>query len=192
MTRSMIALALLTLAACGGEQAAQPTNQAAADPALNETQASPAGETATAELQTAGGEARGRATAAREGDGIRITLTASGLAPGSYAAHVHTTGRCEGPKFESAGGHWNPEERQHGRENPQGAHKGDLPNLTVGENGQGTLEFTIPAATLAGGSTPMLDADGAAMMIHAKADDYRTDPTGNAGDRIACGVFNRG
>jgi Cu-Zn family superoxide dismutase len=112
-----------------------------------------------------------------------------GIAAGTYGAHVHRTGRCEGPAFDSAGAHWNPTGQQHGFRNPSGRHRGDLPNLVVGAAGRGTLTFTIRAAQLRG-EAGMIDADGAALMIHAQADDYRTDPSGNSGPRIACGVLN--
>jgi Cu-Zn family superoxide dismutase len=108
---------------------------------------------------------------------------------GTYAAHVHTVGACTAPDFTSAGPHWNPTGAQHGRNNPAGMHKGDLPNLSVGTDGRGSLEFLIAGAALRGGAAPLLDADGAAVVIHAQADDYRTDPAGNAGARIACGVL---
>lgn len=137
----------------------------------------------------ADGRILARATAAEIGDGIRVRVEAAGLAPGAYAAHVHGIGRCEAPGFTSAGPHWNPTSRQHGKDNPAGMHKGDLPNLTVGADGRGSFEFTIAAARISGGEGSLLDADGAAVMIHASPDDYRTDPTGNAGARIACGVL---
>jgi Cu-Zn family superoxide dismutase len=108
---------------------------------------------------------------------------------GTYAAHVHTTGACNPPDFTSAGPHWNPTGAQHGKDNPAGMHKGDLPNLIVGANGRGSLEFVIAATTLTGGPDALLDADGAALVVHAQADDYRSDPAGNAGARIACGVL---
>jgi Cu-Zn family superoxide dismutase len=187
-----IATLSLALAGCGTEQPAtdQPAvnEQAAGTEAAANTSNAAEG-AATASLRTAAGEARGQATATQAGDGISVRVEAMNMAPGTYAAHIHTTGRCDPPAFESAGSHWNPSSQQHGRDNPQGPHKGDLPNLTIAADGQGTVEFTIPAASVTGGATAMLDADGAAMMIHEKADDYRTDPTGNAGARIACGTF---
>jgi Cu-Zn family superoxide dismutase len=111
------------------------------------------------------------------------------MAAGAYGAHIHTTGRCDGPGFESAGGHWNPTDHQHGKDSPRGMHKGDLPNLLIGADGRGTMEVTIPQASIGGPVNRLLDADGAALVIHASADDYRTDPSGNSGARIACGVF---
>ena len=144
---------------------------------------------AAAELRTVAGETKARVTASQLGDTIRIRIDAMGMARGSYAAHVHSVGLCSPPDFTSAGPHWNPTGSQHGKNNPAGMHKGDLPNLTVGTDGRGTLDYAIPAAMLTGGPNPLLDADGAAVVIHAQADDYRTDPAGNAGARIACGVL---
>ena len=144
---------------------------------------------AGATLRDAEGRVRAEARATQDGEGVKIRLTATQMTPGAYGAHVHTTGRCDAPDFASAGPHWNPTAQQHGKDNPQGAHKGDLPNLLVGTDGRGTVEFTIPSASLQGGDVSILDADGAAVMIHASADDYRTDPSGNSGARIACGVL---
>ena len=143
------------------------------------------GATATALLRTSTGGDAGRATATEVAGGIRFTLDVRGLPPGTHGAHVHTTGVCDAPGFTTAGGHWNPTAAKHGSMNPQGPHEGDLPNLMVGTDGRGTLGVTIPGATMAG----LLDTDGAAMMIHAAPDDLRTDPAGNSGGRIACGVF---
>jgi Cu-Zn family superoxide dismutase len=152
-------------------------------------QADAAGTAARAELRNSAGQVDAQATASPSGSGIRIRLEATGMPRGTYAAHVHTTGACTAPDFTSAGPHWNPTGAQHGKNNPAGMHKGDLPNLLVGTDGRGSLEFLIAGAALRGGAAPLLDADGAAVVIHAQADDYRTDPAGNAGARIACGVL---
>jgi Cu-Zn family superoxide dismutase len=121
---------------------------------------------------------------------LRVRVEAAGLAPGAYGVHLHAVGRCDPPAFASAGPHWNPTARQHGKDNPLGMHMGDLPNLKVGADGRGSYEYAIADATLAGASADaLLDGDGAAMVIHAQADDYRTDPSGNSGARIACGVL---
>lgn len=145
---------------------------------------------ARAEIRDVVGRSVARAEATQLGDAVRIRIEAAGLAPGTYAAHVHTAGRCEPPDFASAGPHWNPNQRQHGTQNPQGPHLGDLPNLAVGANGEGSLEFSIPRARLNGGAQALLDGDGASVMIHANPDDYRTDPSGNSGSRIACGLLS--
>lgn len=142
--------------------------------------------TASAELYNAGGRAIGRASAEAAGDSVRVRVEADGLAPGAYGVHIHAVGRCEPPAFASAGPHWNPAGRQHGKDNPKGMHMGDLTNLVVGSDGRGRFEQTIPGASL----VALLDADGAAIVVHAQPDDYRTDPSGNSGARIACGVFS--
>jgi Cu-Zn family superoxide dismutase len=175
------AASALTLAACNSQPAANTT--AANDAAMNETAAVP---TAKAALAMADGAEAGVATIKEEGGGLKVSYMSQRLPIGPHAVHIHTTGKCEGPGFESAGPHWNPENKQHGSENPQGPHKGDLPNMTVAANGVGSVMFTVPGATLA----ELMDADGAAFMVHADADDLKSDPAGNAGGRIACGVIN--
>ncbi len=143
------------------------------------------GARATAMLKTGTGIDAGRASATEVAGGIRYTLDVKGLPAGNHGAHVHTVGRCDGPDFTTAGGHWNPTATKHGPMNPQGPHEGDLPNLIIGTDGRGTLGITVPGATMAG----LLDADGSAIVVHAGPDDLMTDPSGNSGGRIACGVF---
>jgi superoxide dismutase, Cu-Zn family len=143
------------------------------------------GARATAMLKTATGMDVGRATATDVAGGIRYTLDVKNMPAGMHGAHIHTIGRCDGPDFTTAGGHWNPTTMKHGSMNPQGPHEGDLPNLTVGSDGRGTLGVVVPGATIAG----LLDADGAAIVVHAGPDDLMSDPAGNSGGRIACGVF---
>ncbi|MBB3348566.1 superoxide dismutase family protein [Sphingomonas sp. BK069] len=171
-----VGLATLALAACN-DQAKMDTGAPVAG-----------GAGATAQLATATGAPAGRATVTEVAGGLRFTVDASGMPPGTHGAHVHMVGRCDPPGFESAGGHWNPTQMKHGTMNPQGPHQGDLPNLVIGNDGRGTIGATIPGATMAG----LLDADGAAMVIHAGQDDLKTDPSGNSGARIACGVFQAG
>lgn len=145
---------------------------------------------AGASIADAAGRVVARASVRQSGLGLAVHVEASGLAPGTYGVHLHAVGRCEAPGFASAGPHWNPTGRQHGRDNPAGAHLGDLPNLVVGGDGRGALDFTVAGAALTGaGASALLDADGAAVLVHAQADDYRTDPSGNSGARIACGVL---
>ena len=176
-----LAIAAISLALAGCATDVQQPERAAAGPAGNAD--------AAADVRDAAGQSRARVSADQVGDSIRLRILATGLAAGSYAAHIHTAGRCDPPAFESAGGHWNPTNRQHGKNNPQGMHQGDLPNLLIGPDGRGSLEYLIAGAWLSAGAMPMLDADGAALVIHQRADDHRTDPSGNAGTRIACGVF---
>lgn len=140
------------------------------------------------EIRNAGGNVVARAILWPAEYGLEVRVQAAGLPHGEYGVHVHATGRCDAPGFESAGAHWNPAGRRHGRLNPEGRHLGDLDNLVVNADG-GRLEFVIHGATLHGGELPIVDADGAAIVIHAGPDDYRTDPSGNSGARIACGVL---
>lgn len=152
----------------------------------------PAAPTATAALAAADGSPRGTATVTQAGDGFHVVVKAQGVSPGVHAVHIHTTGQCVGPDFTSAGGHWNPMDRKHGKDNPAGMHMGDMPNMIVASDGTGAIEYHLPDGAISGGATPLLDADGAAIVIHAQADDNVTDPTGNAGGRVACGVLAAG
>ena len=175
-TTAALAALVLTACATGRREAPEPADQPPA--------------TAAAQLRDAGGRAVASASAAQVGDAVRVRVEAAGLSPGIYGAHLHTVGRCDAPSFESAGPHWNPANREHGPDNPRGQHMGDLPNLLVGTDGRGSFEFTIPGAALAGGARALFDRDGAAVVLHARPDDYRTDPSGNSGARIACGVLS--
>ena len=141
-------------------------------------------------LVNAAGHSVGTVRAWQTAGGVTFRLDAAGLPHGNHAVHVHTVGRCDPPDFASAGPHWNPTNRQHGSRNPAGPHAGDLPNLLVGTDGRGSFEFTIPSAGLSNGGRRLMDADGASIVLHARPDDYRTDPSGNSGARIACGVLS--
>lgn len=124
--------------------------------------------------------------------GVLLRINAAGLPPGRHGVHVHAVGRCDPPSFESAGGHWNPTNREHGHRNPQGPHMGDLGNLGVGADGKLVAGVLVPGAALwpgAGSGPGLRDTDGAALMIHAQPDDEVTDPSGNSGARIACAVI---
>lgn len=150
------------------------------------------GELAIAELYDAQGELVGLAFLAQEtAQTVRVTIQVEGLAPGRHGVHIHEIGRCEPPDFASAGGHFNPSGQPHGLENPEGPHAGDLPNLTVAEDGTGWLEAETRWVSLTPGPTSLFDADGSALVIHTDPDDQRTDPSGSSGARIACGVLER-
>ncbi len=179
MTTGMaaIGLAALALAGCQRDGAAK----------VEMGEQVPGGRTAVALLRTAAGADVGRATATEVGGGVRFTIDGKAMPPGTHGAHVHMVGRCDAPDFTTAGAHWNPAGTQHGMMNPQGPHNGDLPNLIVGTDGRGTLGVTVPDATIDG----VLDADGSAMVVHANPDDLKTDPSGNSGGRIVCGVFRQ-
>jgi Cu-Zn family superoxide dismutase len=142
---------------------------------------------ATASLKDATGKEVGTAALTETPSGVLIRLDLTAVPSGEHALHFHAVGKCEPPDFKSAGPHFNPAEHKHGLENPEGPHAGDMPNLHVPGDGKLSIEVLNQAVTLSGKSA-LLDADGAALVIHAAADDYQTDPAGNAGDRIACGV----
>jgi superoxide dismutase, Cu-Zn family len=146
--------------------------------------------TARAELKSADGKTVGEATLEQTPNGVLIKANLTGLPPGDHAFHIHEVGKCE-PPFESAGGHFNPTGKKHGRDNPQGAHAGDLPNIQVMDGRPAKVEVVARDISLDGGPGSLFDGDGAALVIHAKADDGKTDPSGNAGDRIACGVIRQ-
>lgn len=144
---------------------------------------------ARAELRDATGRVVGTARLEQVGDVVHIVLEMTGMPPGVHAVHIHAVGRCDPPDFASAGGHFNPGRRQHGLLNPQGPHAGDLPNITIDADGTGRLETVTERVTLGSGPTTLFDADGSALVVHASSDDFKTDPAGNAGARIACGVI---
>ena len=185
---SLLATAAL-LAACGrsdnGTAAPEATNDGGA---LTEAPAVP--------LVNASGAIIGEIRGGDSDTGATLLVTARGLPPGPHGIHIHDVGLCDPPDFKSAGPHWNPTGKKHGGQNPEGAHSGDLQNVTVAEDGSLKAEILVPGTYLrnAGrdiqsGANPILDANGAAVVIHADPDDYKTDPSGNSGARIACAVL---
>lgn len=140
---------------------------------------------AQAKLYDAQGREAGFVMLTLDKDRLQGAVTVNGISPGPHGIHIHAVGKCEAPGFTSAGGHLNPDSKQHGLQNPMGAHQGDLPEIMVGADGTGHGTFTAHT-TLA----TLFDADGAAFVVHAAADDNRTDPTGNSGARILCGVLS--
>jgi Cu-Zn family superoxide dismutase len=153
--------------------------------------AAPAANNVTAPMRDPAGRDLGTLTLTEGSQGITVAGRLSGLPPGEHAIHLHAVGRCDPPDFKSAGDHWNPTNRQHGTKNPQGPHLGDLPNITVAQDSSVTVQATTPGGMLHG-KNELLDGDGAAVVVHARRDDYRTQPSGNSGDRIACGVVTGG
>ena len=145
---------------------------------------------ASASIIDATGATIGFATFTEDATGrLHVNVHVNGLTPGLHGAHLHAVGLCGGPSFVSAGGHHNPLGVQHGLENPLGAHAGDLANLIVNEQGRGHLDVTTRLARLSAGPTSLFDGDGSAIVIHASEDDQVTNPTGNSGARVACGVI---
>lgn len=137
------------------------------------------------------GQKIGQAVLMQAARGVLIHVEAEGLPPGWHALHIHEYGACEAPKFESAGGHYNPTNRKHGYNNRMGYHAGDLPNIYVNEQGQVRVEVFTDQVTLHPDKpNSLLKKGGTALMIHEGPDDYRTDPAGDAGGRLACGLIN--
>lgn len=188
-------VAALPLAGCNGEQRTDQVGavDGAAGPAVAPANGAEAAPMVEIELIDREGQRIGTAQISEENEGVRIAIQASNLPSGTKGIHFHQTGRCDPPDFQSAGGHFAPAGRQHGLENPQGPHAGDMPNLQVAADGSVDATIENPRVTLREGEpNSLLDADGTALVIHAEEDDQRTDPTGDSGDRIACGVLHRG
>jgi superoxide dismutase, Cu-Zn family len=179
---AMVAAGAAALAGCAGRPDAPAASAGSPEAAAP----------ASAELRDRDGRSRARANVEQAGDSLRVRVEATGLAPGAYGVHIHAVGRCDAPDFTTAGPHWNPTGAKHGKDNPQGMHKGDLPNLLVGSDGRGSFEYSVTNAAIGGrGPNVLFDGDGASVVVHASADDFRTDPSGNSGGRIACGVLDQ-
>jgi Cu-Zn family superoxide dismutase len=195
---ALISLGLL--ASCGGG------DNAAGDSAAGASAAAAGGSAAASGGDSAGGAGMGAAVHVsmisatgqelgmlmlnETGGTISLSGTLRGLPPGEHGIHLHQVGQCT-PPFESAGPHWNPTSKMHGSQNPQGPHAGDMPNITVGADSSANVNINSAAGPLRG-ATGLVDNDGAAVVIHAKADDLKTDPSGNSGARIACGAVASG
>jgi Cu-Zn family superoxide dismutase len=147
-------------------------------------------QTAKATLKNADGKDVGDVALTQTPHGVLLSLAVKGLPPGEHAFHVHAVGKCE-PPFNSAGGHFNPENKKHGHESAEGMHAGDMPNLHIPQSGELSVEVLNAAITLDKGKpNSVFKPEGTAIVIHAGKDDYKSDPAGNAGGRIACGVIN--
>ncbi len=186
MKSALIASLAVLTAGCAAEQR---TAEDAVAEVRSEVGSNP---TATADLLDAQGRDVGRVVLEQEEDGVDLEVRVQGLAPGLHAIHLHQMGSCTPPDFMSSGGHFNPSGREHGLDNPRGPHDGDMRNIEVGADGSGHFELENERVTLTGGPTALLDDDGAAVVIHAGPDDYRTGPVGEGGmNRVACGVFEK-
>ncbi len=146
---------------------------------------------AVADLVNARGDVVGAASFTRTAAGVQIALHVAGLPPGEHGLHLHEVGTCDPPDFATAGAHFNPRDSQHGLRNPFGPHAGDLPNLPVGSDGAATVAITTNRVTLDPGEGSLFDDDGSALVIHEAVDDQMSDPAGNSGGRLVCGVVRQ-
>lgn len=187
LVAAVSAVALISACQKPAEPAANDMATANDMGAMNE--AAPAAAAQSAQLMDADGKAIGTVEMSEDASGLTLKVTAAGLPAGTHGVHLHEKGMCEGPKFESAGAHWNPMTKQHGRDNPMGAHLGDLANMDATDGAEATSTYQVAGVTMGGTGNALADADGTSLVVHAKADDYKTDPSGNSGDRIACAVL---
>ena len=184
----MIAGALLATVGVGLSQQAAAQGEQRSRPAPGGSAHTPA---AKATLQDGKGRTVGQVTLRETAAGVLIRADLTGVPPGTHGFHLHEVGECTAPTYESAGGHFNPDGKKHGLLADGGPHAGDMPNLHVPTHERFSIEILNTRVTLGAGSQSLMDNDGSAVVIHAGEDDYRTDPAGDAGDRIACGVIER-
>ena len=150
------------------------------------------GQTVSVQLKNAQGESVGTATLMpADGSGVRIQLNVKNLSPGVHALHIHQTASCDPPAFTSAGPHFNPGHKKHGMQNPEGPHAGDMENFTVGQDGTADATVLAKGVSMGDGANSVFSNGGTALVIHAGPDDMKSDPAGNAGGRLACGVISK-
>ncbi|MUV38182.1 Superoxide dismutase [Lentibacillus sp. JNUCC-1] len=202
---SIIFITTVALAACGGntednssdtqgntDQAdanSEQTDQNNGD--SDESKQESDGDTVEVDLNNGDGDSVGTAMLEEKSDGVLVTLEGENLPKGTHAFHIHEKGQCEAPDFKSAGGHFNPEDTNHGYDDPEGPHAGDMPNIVVGEDGTVTQSFLAKDVTLEeGDDLSLMKEEGTSLVIHEGADDGKSQPSGDAGDRLACGSIS--
>jgi Cu-Zn family superoxide dismutase len=188
MRNMVIAGALLATVGVGLSQQAIVQGEQRARSAPHANAQAPA---AKATLQDVKGKTVGQVMLWETAAGVLIRADLTGVPAGTHGFHLHEVGECTAPTFESAGGHLNPDGKKHGLLAEGGPHAGDIPNLHVPARGRFSVEILNTRVTLGAGAQSLMDNDGSAVVVHAGEDDYRTDPAGEAGDRIACGVIER-
>jgi len=145
----------------------------------------------SANILTPSGKPTGQAVLKETSDGVQLSLHLKGLPAGTHAVHIHEVGKCDGPDFKSAGDHLNPLDKEHGKLNPEGAHLGDLPNIEIPRNGVVRKDLHLKGFSLKPAAARTLATEtGTSLVIHAKADDHKTDPSGKSGDRVYCAVLS--
>ncbi|MDN4525592.1 superoxide dismutase family protein [Fictibacillus fluitans] len=178
----------ILLSACGSNNNNDMESEQKSEGASSMSKSSPV----TVQLMDSKGKQAGTATLEQAAEGVKVKVEAKGLTPGKHGIHFHENGVCEVPIFESAGKHFNTMKKQHGFENPKGPHVGDLKNITADQSGKASGDLMSSLVTLQEGKdNSLLKEGGTALVVHAQADDYKTDPSGNSGDRILCGVIKK-
>jgi Cu-Zn family superoxide dismutase len=190
MLMAAVSAVALTAACQQAPKPAASNDLAAANDLAMVNEAAPEAAIMIPRLIDASGKEIGRVEMSEDANGVTLRLTAEGLPEGTHGVHLHEKGICD-PPFASAGAHWNPMAKQHGRDNPMGAHLGDIDNMDATAGSAVEKTFTIAGVSIGGDENQLADADGTSLVIHADRDDYKTDPSGNSGARIACAVLTK-
>ncbi|GGJ98733.1 hypothetical protein GCM10007063_21290 [Lentibacillus kapialis] len=188
----MLLVVAFALAACGGNSNTDDSDQGDNTTESSEQTGGDSGKTVTVDLQNGKEESVGTATLEHVSKGVKVTLDGKNIPKGTHGFHIHEKGTCEAPDFKSAGGHFNPGDTKHGFDTSGGPHAGDMPNITVGEDGTVKMSYVAENVTLENGQDNSLLGDGGtALVIHKGKDDGKSQPSGDAGDRFACGTISK-